>query len=223
MTDTLTAFDPVDYLPLAKSVSRSYARDWPGIDADDLFGHLSLKLVERRFYFEKSEHRNATVSALLRKEAARYCGKERGKALYGTADYLYSNSEVEQILENVFQPADEWGQQSRNGAVLADWSHGVERGRDGTGYVDAVIDARGAFKGLTEAQADTLRADWVYGPSEAAQRAGKSLAAWSMAHSRAVTRLRDLMNGSRMKRTADHDGPGSRKAVSNSQARYTTE
>jgi DNA-directed RNA polymerase specialized sigma24 family protein len=220
---TTAVFDPVEYLPLARTVSRSFARDWPGIDADDLFGHLSLKLVEKRHSFARSEKTNAVVAVSLRKLATEYCGKERGRALHGSAGYMYSASEVEVVLESMFLPADEWGQQTRAGAMLPEWSQGTDRSRDGMGHVDSVLDARAAWQRLPEAARETLRDGWALGPSEAALRAGKSLATWSKSHSRAVERLRDAMNSNRLRRDQEHQGPGSRRTLSASQARAASE
>ncbi|WP_149030298.1 hypothetical protein [Kitasatospora sp. MBT66] len=212
-------FNPTDFLPLAKSVARSFARDWPGIDADDLYGELSLKLVEKSASFAKTDNTNAAVAVSLRRFATEYCGKERGRALHGSADYLYSATEVEVIMNSMFLPADEWGQQTRAGALLPDWSQGAHKGRDGMGHVDAVLDARAAWERLPEAARAVLRDGWAYGPTASAEAAGTSLATWSKRHSRAVEKLRDSMNTNRLRRGQDHSGPGSRQAISNNQAR----
>ncbi|WP_034088752.1 hypothetical protein [Streptacidiphilus albus] len=196
---------------MAKATAARFARNWPGIDADDLFGHLSLMLVEKRTILGKAENINAATSALLRKVATEYCGKERGRALYGTADYLYSTEEVDEIVSRVFLPPDDWGQAGRAGACLENDT----KARDGMDHVTAVVDARQAWPRLPEASRQVIRDNWAHGPSAAAARSSVTLAAWSMRHGRAIRKLRDLMNTSRLTRTQDHDGPGSRKALSN--------
>jgi hypothetical protein len=212
------SYDPSDYVSLARSVARGFARDWPGIDADDLHGELSLKLVEKRHFFEKTTgNLNGAVGAYLRKYAAGYCAKERYRAVYGTPHYMYGTDEVAALLESYYLPRDAWAEV---GPVV---TYGREKVRDGQSTVTALVDVDRAYEGLTGPQADTLRDNWEHGPQEAANRAGKSLAAWSMAHSRAVTRLRDLMNNERLNAIGSHNGPGARKAMSNSAARALTD
>ena len=211
------SYDPTDFLNLARSVARGFARDWPGIDQDDLNGELSLKLVEKRSFFEKTTgNLNGTVGAYLRKYAMEYCAKERYRAVYGTPHYLYGSEEVSALLESYYLPRDAWADA---GTTV---QYGREKAKDGQSTVTALVDLDRAYQGLTDTQRDTLRADWEYGPQEAANRAGKSLATWSRAHSRAVVRLRDLMNNDRLTAIDAHNGPGARKPMSNEAARSLT-
>lgn len=210
-------YTPTEFLPLAKAVARGFARDWPGIDQDDLTAELSLKLVEKAPFFEKTTgNLNGTVGAYLRKYAATYCAKERYRAVYGTPHYLYGSEEVAALLESYYLPREAWAEA---GATV---QYGREKARDGQSTVTALVDLDNGYQGLTEAQAATLRSNWEYGPQEAADRAGKSLASWSRAHWRAVGRLRDLMNNERLTALDAHTGPGARKRMSNEAARSLT-
>jgi DNA-directed RNA polymerase specialized sigma24 family protein len=213
----MMSYNPEDFVSLARSVARSFARDWPGIDADDLHGELNLKLVEKRHFFEKTTgNLNGAVGAYLRKYATEYCAKERYRAVYGTPHYMYGTDEVAVLLEVYYLPRDAWAEASPTA------TYGREKTRDGRSMVTALIDVDKAYQGLTEAQASTLRDDWEHGPQEAAKRNDKSLATWSRAHSRAVMRLRDLMNNERLIAIDAHDGPGARKRMSNSTAQVIT-
>lgn len=207
-------YTPTRFLPLAQSVARGFARDWPGIDQEELYAELSLKLVENRAFFEKTTgNLNGAVGAYLRKDATRYCAKERYRAVYGTPHYLYGSDEVAALLEIYYQPRDAWAEA---GPTVV---YGRELARDGQSTVTALVDMDKAYPGLTDTQRGRLEADWEYGHQEAAKRAGKSLAAWSMAHSRAVARLRDLMNNDRLNAVESHTGPGARRAMSNEAVR----
>ena len=120
------------------------------------------------------------------------------------------------LLESYYLPREAWAEA---GTTV---QYGREKARDGQSTVTALVDLDKGYQGLTDTQRDTLRASWEYGPQEAAQRAGKSLAAWSRAQSRAVVRLRDLMNNERLTAIDSHNGPGARKPMSNEAARTLT-
>ncbi|MFE1095865.1 hypothetical protein [Streptomyces smyrnaeus] len=210
-------YNPTEYLPLAKSIARRFAADWPGIDADDLYGELSLKIVENQRYLSKADNANAATAALLRKKAAEYCATERNRALFGTSHYLYGAEEVAALVDVFYLPRDAWGE-----AAPIEVMGGREKARDGQDTVTGLVDVSAGMERLSEAQRGTIREVWEHGQAEAARRAGQTASTFSRAYWRAIGALTVAMNTNRVRRTDDHDGPGSRTAMSNESARALT-
>lgn len=96
----LEAFDDV----VAK-VSMTVARDFPGIEHQDISQHLFLTILENRDKFKNPD--NEGVTGALWKIAKGYATLLRSEALHLSVQYAYRPSDIRRILEHTFN-RDEW-------------------------------------------------------------------------------------------------------------------
>lgn len=96
----LEAFDD-----LVAKISKTVARDFPGVDADDLSQHLFLTIIEHRKNFKSPDH--AGVTNALWRIAKGYALRLRSEALHLSPQYAYRPSDVRKILEHTFNK-EEW-------------------------------------------------------------------------------------------------------------------
>ncbi|MFI6609262.1 RNA polymerase sigma factor [Streptomyces sp. NPDC050507] len=217
LADTATTeFDPTEFLDDARRVARTTAYQWPGIDAEDLTGELSLKLVENSRSFAKAENARALVNASLKRWAGDYCRQERVRAMQGTAHYLYGTDEAGELLAAFFLCHDAWPD-----ASSGQWPPG-EKGKDGSGQTTAVVDVGRAWEQLSDTDRTTLYTVHNAGYEAAAETAGVTSRTLRVRYSRALGTLTERMNFSRAGRAAQYEGTGARSALSNAQARVLT-
>lgn len=90
---------------LVAKISASVARDFPGVDQDDISQHLYLTILTNRKNFKSPD--NAGVTGALWRIAKDHATQLRAEALHLSAQYAYRPSDVRKILENTFDRA-EW-------------------------------------------------------------------------------------------------------------------
>ncbi|MGR6999953.1 hypothetical protein ACU686_20725 [Yinghuangia aomiensis] len=89
-------------------------------------------------------------------------------------------------------------------------------------YVTGVVDVSRAWDVLSTEDTEILYGVYTAGPEGYASAHGVSRTTADRRYRRALGRLTDRMNESHHERTHTHEGPGSRRAMSNATARYIT-
>lgn len=219
---TTLKLDVEQYLPLARKVADSTAWRWSGVEADEVFGELSLLLVAKAGYLAKAGNVDAAVRVALSGWATAYASAERVRALYGTSQYHYGTDETALLLDHFFGAQGAWAEArlhettDHRGSIFSPG-----------GILDGLCDVSRAWETLPETDAVTLclvhrhtggdgptRTDWA----TAATEAGKTPKGLREAYRRALRKLTDRMNGSAASRRNAHEGPGARRAIPNGSA-----
>lgn len=101
--NTLSPLEVFD--DLVAKIAGSVARDFPGVDSDDISQHLFLTILENRANFKHPD--NAGVTGALWRIAKDYAGQLRAEALHLSPQYAYRPSDIRKILEHTFDRS-EW-------------------------------------------------------------------------------------------------------------------
>jgi hypothetical protein len=182
---------------LALRVGKKMARQWPGIDAEDMSQEALTALVERPEILADFPENVALVTALMGRVAGSYASRERYDFTVRSARYLYTPAEIRGLLTHAY-----WDQSLRETSVPT----GPD---DRTSLVVheniciALWDLDAAFESIDGV--DRLRLirrfrDEEEYPTQAARKACD----------RAVDTLTQRVNEHINRTPADHDGPGSR-------------
>ncbi len=206
---------------LLKRVAGEVSRNYPPVEAEDVWQELALWLLENPKVL--TEYPDGVIAYLVRGEAIRYCQYERVLALHGTDQYHYTPSEVRDLLVTFFDQLD-WDTYRAHGLAQDDHpgkGGGTAPGQsiyhgDNKAGMAMLADVSRGLGLIGRARADTLAA--YYG--EPGERDG------SVSHRKFVSRVVDAlvaaMNDDRNERAENHEGPGSRHAVSNNTAINST-
>ena len=213
-----------DILPIVDRVAKEVAR-WSGLEAEEIAGHLG-EVVARRavdYLVTYLEHGPGMVELNLQNEAGRLASRERVRRQREQGQYYYDPEYVRLFLPYVF--------------VRNTWPYGpapdgtVGPGQDWatTEALDTAIDMSLAFPKLRPWQQRVImarhqgarlvggRPDW----GSIAERCGYATAeAAEKSYYRATAELAVAMNSCRAERAAEHEGPGSRSAMSSARAQY---
>ena len=210
-------------MPIIERVAVETAR-WSGMEPDDIAGALGAVVARRitDYLVVLSERGAAGVEMRLRAEAGRLAARERVRRQRESGQYFYDPEYVRLFLPHWF--------------ARQDWASGptpddVTRG-DGwaTGEaIDTAIDITLAFPRLRDWQKRVIWARHVYArplmggapdwQAVADMLGYASAKSAEQSYRNATASLAVEMNTCRADRIADHDGPGSRKAISNATAR----
>lgn len=202
------------FLPIAAGVAKNIARDYPPVEADDVYGELCLKLVEEWPSFQKvldrddvpeTSRRKYVREALVRR-AVGYARKERNARLNIDDQYYYLVDDIRDALPAWFDQQD-WtsAPTPEDGDAVKRWDP-----------LDIMADISRAFYELPPGQQQALSD--AYNPNRPEIDESEALRKRA---SRAVNALSRKMNR-RAAIAPDYEGPGSRQAVSNAEARYMT-
>lgn len=195
--------------PEIDRLADSLAIQWPGIDKDDIRQEMWIKVCQNWEAVSRHEDAEKIALGLAKKAGQGYCSNERYFYQAQTAEWIYTPAEVRHILAQYYFDNDAWTAaptkpQAGRQTVEAD------------GLSIALIDVKIAIERLSEAhQAILIRA--FHGAESLSAGDRKRL-------QRAVDNVVKFLNRQVSQRFdhSDHDGPGSRKAISNSQARFIT-
>jgi DNA-directed RNA polymerase specialized sigma24 family protein len=196
-----------ELLPIVEQASRSVARDYPGVDADDIYQELCVFVLENERYLKPEE--TAGTRYILYRAAHIYARKERAAGLFASVQYDYRPSDVRAILETAFSEPEMW----LDAQVPDD---AVSRKTSGVDGLDVTLDVRNALRELSPVDHGAIfgrYADGVVPEAGSAER--KRL-------DRAVHRLTEAVNTFTLDRTeamAMRGHPGSRRVISNATAR----
>lgn len=193
------------YNKLAKAVhyaARATQDEWPGVvEADDVEQDIWVRLLESPGSAERladMNDRDRKVS--LNKIGRQLAIEERSSYEWFSAQVHYSTDDVREMLEA--------------GALVNEGFNGEDERMD---FGEAVISLR-------EANPIFVSALWDrYEETEETRTFDLDSSTNRDRIARAVRKLTNYMNGSQKTRNENYTGPGSRKAISNDDARYITD
>jgi hypothetical protein len=194
-------------LPTVDAASRTVARDYPGVDSDDLYQSLCLWVLENAKWLKTDEE--AGCKYIIYRAAHIIARQERAESLHRCAQYDYRPADVRKILESVFEPAE-----NRLQAHVPD--DGASLKKTGMDGIEVTLDVMAAVDELGIIEADAIVSryrDGIIPDADSSER--KRL-------DRAVHKLTDLVNSysaQHSENLALRGHPGSRRAMSNASAR----
>jgi hypothetical protein len=197
----------VEMIPRAERIAKEIAREWPGIEADDIQQEILLHVLEPENNFESNEYDEQTLTAVLRTIGTRYANGERYAYTFNSAQYVYTPAEVRALLEEAFFDPACWEDAPRK-----EVDHRLNVA--GGGVSVALMDLREAFYKLGPSIQDTIRKRYA--------TAEELSATERMRITRGVEAMTRSLNRFVADRGSDHDGPGSRSAMSNAKAQAVT-
>lgn len=200
MSDTLAAL-----LPLIEPLSRSVARSYPGVDADDIYQELCLFVLQHGNSLDVENE--AGCRHILGRTAHIYAGQERSASLTATCQYNYRPQDVRKILETALNDDREA------------WPHchvpEDAKSLKGSAAIEVTLDIRMAMEELPYADACALLSRYRDGEVPDPTSAERKRL------DRAVDRLCEALNGfsaERLRRMHARGFPGARRVISNAQA-----
>lgn len=218
-----------DFLPLCESIGRSFARSYPPVDAEDISQECALLLVDNLdgllSKVSEPEAQTAYVRKALERRATSFCRSERAEIVQATDQYSYRPEDVRSAVPAFLEYR----------AKVLEWSEAI--GSDSpSACIDVAFgsislppvpeDGKSIKPGdglavMTDVALawDHLRAEDRYAIEDHVSSGGGLDGSSRMKVSRAYDNLTRRMNGEgRMW----HEGPGSRRIVSNAQAQAMT-
>ena len=197
---TTTAFNWEDARDVARAVSRKLARSYPGIDADDIEQAILTRVAEQEALFKRMNYGKAALGVMFNKYGSKYANDERLSALNFNDQYHYTTAEVRALCGKALYDRD---------AFLATIEDNPDIVSNFDEVMARVMDLQNAYRDASDSDRAII----------AKRFGGEALTpAEAKAAQRAVDRLSLAINIGRSARRGDHDGPGSRKALTNAQA-----
>lgn len=187
-------------IEMAEAIGRSVAREYPGVEAEDLSSEALVVLMEKYPLLVGKDA--GYIHRVLMEAATSHAAKERYEYMLGTSAYIYRPSEVRALLKEVYWSPDLWEVPSGKDDYLS-----ATVSAD-TVFV-SVLDIQQAWSSLKRAYTDVLTRVFRDGHEPG--------------HSQEVTRAIDALTRQlnwRVNRGRDHEG--SRTAMSNARAQYVT-
>ena len=155
------------WAPDVRAVARNLAREWAGIEADDIEQQIWEAVLPSWRTLTKDVEQRGLFRAAARRAGRVYCRRERYTHATGTGEFIYSTDEVRALLNCAyFEDRSSWPLPSEDDGVS------VSAG----GIVCALWDLDRAFNRLPEAQRASLvaryaiRAELTNAEEKAAQR-----------------------------------------------------
>lgn len=185
---------------LASRAGREVARKYPSIQAEDIASEALVRVYGRAARL--SAYKPRYLYEVLRREGLRYAAQERYRYIVGTSQYIYTPREVRALLEHYYYDPSMWE---------------VPTGRDD--WLSAEIDGQSIGVSLMDIQValEKLRPDEQAIIEERYHRGGVNTSSKRKRLERAIDALTRALNR-KVNASADHEGPGSRRAASNYEA-----
>jgi hypothetical protein len=203
--------DVTDLWSDIRVIADSLAVQWPGIESDDIAQHMGLKLSERWESLRPgNDAERKMILSFAKREGVAYCSTERHYWQVQTSEWIYTPREVRHLLAAMFTElpyVDTPKRPSKGKEYLT---------ADGVSVV--LMDIRNAYEAVSVADQAEIRTAFLL-ELKPTDGAGKKRL------ERAVANVTDRLNWymhSIAQGRDDHDGPGSRTAMSNAAARYAT-
>jgi hypothetical protein len=191
----------------ARSLSHKIARDYPGIEADDIEQAILTRVTEQESMFKRMNYPPDSLRKILHRFGVKYANDERLSALNLSDQYHYTIGEVRALCGEALFDRD---------AFIAKVEQDAEYAANFDEIAARTVDLQTAFAALRPEQRALISKRWVENeiltPNE------------RKALSRTMDRLVQEINRGISKRSGKsarewHDGPGARKATSNAAAR----
>lgn len=168
--------------------------EWPTvINADDAAQEIIVRLLEKKYATEVREMDPKPRKQVLHKIGQQIASEHRADFDYFSGNYRYSTGEVRAKLES---------------GVLTDLEYEPGDDEFSMEISDDAIDIKRAFDQLDESKQEILLDRFARGVEST----------WRKSVTRAVDSLTQEMNRNVRRDDFEHDGPGSRTAISNHQA-----
>ena len=87
-----------ELIGIAAKVAAKLAREYPGVDRDDIQSELTVKVIEQQQLFD--DYHNKAVSNILEMQGRKWCGSEISKSSWSMSNLDYSVNEVKEILRD---------------------------------------------------------------------------------------------------------------------------
>ncbi|MCZ0973139.1 hypothetical protein O1L55_20595 [Streptomyces albulus] len=203
---------------LAEKAAKKVAPKFPGITAEDITQDVMIRFVESESSARKTldnyEKDPRITFRMLLTMGNQVASKEIWdyRKFFGTV--IYSEWDVRKLLEKGLLITEE--RESFHEAQLNVLTTGRKSKKDFAEYVslDDKIDLESGFSGLKKEYQEVIKRRYIGGESLNATERQRL--------SRAIESLTKGMNSLSVKKNSDHDGPGSRQAMSNATAQALT-
>lgn len=189
---------------IIRKVCRFIRNDFPDVDFEDIIGELWCYVLSHTKVLEAGPN-SYGITTILGRHAKKLAWNVRKEQLQYSAQYLYQNTAVRQILETTFDYRD-WP----DGWVPRD-----AHSRDGTGPVDVRADVTWGLDHIPPQYKEAILNRYRLGMEPVVGGAERRRL------NRAIQRLTDVLNWyyPRLR----NDGPGTRRVTSNATANYRLE
>lgn len=201
MTEERGALEFEELTELADKVAKSKAREYPGIEAEDIRQEILVRVLE------SPDSLTGFGGGALRRTfeavATRYCATERYRYTFHSGQYVYTPDEVRALFEEAFYDPGAW----EHPPVKESYELSITSG----GVVVALWDLREAFGALKPAEKEVIEARYRNGftlTETERKRCNRAIDSATRILNRRITE----------KSTAPHNGPGARRAISNAEA-----
>lgn len=181
---------------IAESASIAASRDYVGIDADDIAGHMLEKAIRSEDRYEQHIDNDNWLWAVMYGEGIAYCNKQVRDFMHFSDEYYYTPKEIRELLKRAY-----------SGEVQLDETIVIDE------VTIAMMDLNAAFNQLGYRDKDLIARK--LGQGEKLQNAER------LAYYRATERLSAILNShvtANSKLRVHHEGPGGRKVLSNAQS-----
>jgi len=195
-----------EYQTFIDKTATSIGRSFWTIEAEDVKQEIWVWLWQNEAHLTAQQRSASYIRTCIRNVARNYALRMRDTTLLQTDKFYYSFDEVRELLPAFFATYDTW--------AMVSVPDGYETNTKNDN-VEVMCDFSIAYSKLTEAQQDVLQRR--YGDDEELTEQKDRQQA-----SRALKKFVLTLNAETDKRAKAHDGPGSRKAMTNAAAAYGT-
>lgn len=194
---------------VVERTARIVTRDFPGLELEDVTQELYVTVLENQL--NEPDERSRLI---LKRSAKAYCAKQYAEHQILSPQINYRSSDVKQILERLFYYSS-WLQKETQYSEDEDEAIQVysEPAYDLDDVMTEYSDVRAAFEYIPQHYQRVIFTRYALGEHPGSEAERKRL-------NRAVDRLCDTLNRWNPPWKRDHQGPGSRKLISNAHARY---
>ncbi|QFG25468.1 sigma-70 family RNA polymerase sigma factor [Actinomadura sp. WMMB 499] len=192
-----------ELVQMAKRAGYRVAREYPGIEAEDIAYEALTRLYERA---ERLKAATADyLYRVLEGEGVKYAAKERYDYILFSSQYVYTPREVRAVLEHVY-----YDPTARDVPTQKDDWLSAEIGKGTVGI--SLVDVDVAMEKIKPEYRKVLERRFLHGDTVTDTKAV----------TRAVDSLTQVVNRLVYRKGLSDDGPGSRTAMSNAKAQYVT-
>lgn len=192
-----------EVVQMANRAGRRVAREYPGIEAEDIAEEALTRLYERaeRLRSATADH----LYSVLEGEGVKYAAKERYDFILYSSQYVYTPKEVRAILEHAYyDPTARDVPTEKDDWLSAD----IGKGTVGVSLMDIDV----AMDRIKPRERKLLKRRFYLGEEITDTKAV----------TRAVDSLTRVVNRLVYQKGFSDDGPGSRRAMSNGKSQYVT-
>ena len=192
-----------ELIQMADQVARKVAQEYPGIEAEDIASEALTRLYEsaERLCHANKDH----LYKVLEGEGVSYAAKERYDYILFSSQYVYTPREIKAILKHVY-----YDESARDVPTQRDDWLSADIGPGVVGI--SIFDVDEAMDRIKPEHRKLL---------ERRYRDGEDIKD-RKAVARAIDHLTRAINRRMYRKGYSEEGPGSRKAVSNREARHVT-